>query len=223
MPNRGPIPTRDDDRNVYFNSAIPYLHTHKARLVVSDDNDSALTDSLEEWNVTFPKSQDPNQSTKTIREDKDDLIDVIEDTLRQVYADIPQSALTTADRNTLNLKERDTNPSPRPAITVAPIAKVTGTAGARIDYIFRTDTDSNRASKQKDSDGVEIVYTIGTAVPASPLECSKSVFTSKAKGIIEAQIGDAGKKLYGYARWKNNSDNSKSGPWSQLFSTVISD
>lgn len=223
MPNSKIFPTRDDERNVYFNNVIPYLVANKLRLLLSAGNEALITQYIESWNEVFPKAKDINLSTRTLRDQKDGLIEDIEETLRDVYKNIPEGALTESDRNTLNLKERDPNNTPRPVITEAPFAKVTGTAGGLMEYILRTDADSSRTSRHPDSDGAEIVYTIGTTPPTSPADCNRTLFNSKARGIIDAGIENAGKKFYGYARWANITNKSKSGPWCQVFSAVISD
>ena len=225
MPNRGPFPTKDGDRNTYYNTAIAYIAVpaNKARLGVSDDRVTSAQDLLTQWNTTYPLAKNPATSTKTLIQDKDGLINDIEDALREIYGDIPASVLTTTDRNTLNLKERDAITTPRPVINDAAFSKIKSNEGARMEFILRTDADATRASRHPDSDGAEIVYTIGTTAPASPADCNKTIFTSKAKGTFDLGVENAGKKVFGFVRWKNNSDNTKSGPWSQMFSAVISD
>ncbi len=219
------FPTRDGDRHTYYNNAITYLAVpaNQSRLSITDEDKDAVVALLTTWNEVFPKSQNPALKTKVITEQKDALIGDIEDALRDIYADIPESALTTNDRATFNLKERDTNPTARAQINDVALNKIKALEGARMEFTLRTDEDSSRASRHPLSDGAEIVYTIGTTAPTSPDGCTKTLFTSRAKGTFDVGIDNAGKKVYGYVRWKNNTDNTKSGPWSQMFTVVISD
>lgn len=225
MPNRGPFPTQDAQRNTYYNQVIAYIQiaANQTRLGIINAVKDALVVLLNSWNDVYPKTQNPDTATKSLRQQKDELILDIEESLRDMYNDIPESALTTGDRNTFNLKERDTVLSARPRITDTAFVKVQGISGAEMQFTLRTNEDSTRASRHADSNGADIVYTIASTPPAGPDECTKNFFTSKAKGSFNVGVDNAGKKVFGFVRWKNTTDNSKSGPWSQMFSAVISD
>jgi len=218
--SNGPFPTRDTERNDYYNRAIPYVDAEKVRLTVDPAKAADAVALLVTWNLVYPKAKDPNLSTKTLRDQKDDLIVEIENLLRVIYNDIPGSLLTDADRNTLNLPRRDTISTPRPNITITPFAKASSQAGGLIEFICRTDSDSSRASVLPEADGIEVVYNVGGNVPVSPSECTKSFFSTKAKFRISMDIADAGKKLNGFLRWKNNTDAAKSGPWVAISAMV---
>jgi len=218
----GRFPTKDDERNTFYNTSIPYLITNKVRLNVSADTVTALNDLRTEWNDVYPKAKNPAESTRPLRERKDQLIKEIENTMRSAYGDIPESALTLDDRLTLNLPERDSEPSPRPAITQTPFIKVNSREGAQMEFICRTDSDASRASINPDSDGIELVYKIGDPAPATPSECNRFFISSKAKFNVKLDVSDAGKKMHGFARWKNTSDDNKSGPWTS-FSGLVND
>jgi hypothetical protein len=217
------FPTRDADFNSYVIISIPYLDTNKVRLLISAGNVTAMLALKVTWDDIFPKSQDPNQRTTTITDNKNDARADIEDLLRSIYADIPASVLTTDDRNTLNLHERDTTPTPRPAITTSPVAKLSSGPGARIDVTCRVDNDSSRASIHPDADGVEMAYIVGTTPPASPAACNRIIVSSKAKFTVQADMAEAGKKLFAYMRWKNNTSEDKSGPWTSMLSATVAD
>jgi hypothetical protein len=207
------FPTTLSGKSEYYNRAIPYCDANKVRLIIDVTKIGDRVTNLTDWNNVYPKSVDDNLTTKTLRDQRDDLIPVIENGMREIYADIPESKLTDADRNTLNLKKRDTVKTPRPKITDVPFMKIRGLEGALMQATCRTASDSTRASMHKDADGIELVYIISGTAPASPNDCTKTVFSSKAKFFIQLDIADAGKKLFGFARWKNNSDNNKIGPY----------
>lgn len=223
MSTPGIFPTRDDERNVYYNNAIPYIDANKVRLTVTPASVTNLLSQLANWNTTYPKVKDANLSTKTFRDEKNELVKKIEEMLREVYADIPASLLTEADRNTLNLKKRDLVPTGRAAISITPYIKVNSLNGALIDIICRTDSDSTRASKLKGADGIEMQYSVGGTAPASPADCPKNYFSTKSRFKLQLDVADATKKVHCFFRWKINSDAAKSGPWTKLISAVISD
>lgn len=219
------FPTKDAERNTYYNTVIPYANdpANQARLGITDGVINPIVASLATWNLAYPQAKNDATSTKVLIQQKDDLIEEIEEALSEMYDDIPASTLTLTDRNTFNLKERDTITTPRGQINDVALSKIKGMEGARMEFRLRTDADASRASRHPLSDGAEIVYTVGTTAPASPTDCNKTIFSSKAKGTFDVGIENAGKKVFGFVRWKNNTDNSKSGPWSQMFSAVISD
>jgi hypothetical protein len=43
MPNQGPFPSKEADLNLYFQTAVPYVITNKARLLLSAANQAGLT------------------------------------------------------------------------------------------------------------------------------------------------------------------------------------
>jgi hypothetical protein len=201
-------------KNDYYNRAIPYCDTNKVRLMIDATKIADQVTNLGLWNIAYPKSIDKNLTTKTLRDERDGLIPVIENGMRGIYDDIPQSKLTDADRNTLKLKKRDTVKTSRPKITDVPVVKVRGMEGALMEITARTATDSSRPSMHKDADAIEIIYVISDAAPKNINDYTKSFISSKAKFPIQLDLTDAGKTMYCYARWKNNSDNAKSSPWS---------
>lgn len=105
------IPRKDADFNDYILRAIPYLQANDARLGVSGPNVNTLVGMRNDWNVLYPKTQNPDVRTLAITAQKNDLKKEITDLLRAVYRDIPESRLTQDDRATLNLKERDREPT----------------------------------------------------------------------------------------------------------------
>jgi len=217
------FPTRDADFNSYVQISIPYLIINKIRLTISAANITDITALKAVWDSVFPKSQDANQRTITITNDKKQARTDLEIKLRSIFADIPASVLNSSDRSTLNLKERDHTPTPRPAIESSPVAKLSSGPGARMEAVCRTDSDSSRSSVHPDADGIEVAYVVGTSPPASPAACNKIIFSSKAKFTVQADIADAGKKMFAYMRWKNSTSEEKSGPWSSVISATVAE
>ena len=223
----GPFPTKDAEFSNYIILAIAYLVTHQVRLSVSDTNKDALlallgdTGTAGTWLDVFPKSQTRATRTGTVIDDKNDLRDQIEDLLRAVYDDIPKSALTNDDRNTLNLKKRDSEPSKRPQITTTPYARMFPVKGGKIKITVRVAGDSTRSSMHPDADSIEMRFSIGTTAPVSVKDTTdKKVYKGSVRTFGFGQE-NATKRLYGFFRWKNETDEAKSGPWSELVQTVI--
>jgi hypothetical protein len=217
----GIFPKRDADFNTYFGTALSYLNTHAVRLQVAAGNLTDLGAIKVDWDVKFPLTQSSNTSTTTLVEEKNELRDDAEELLRKIYGDIPQSLLTLSDRNTLNLKERKQG-SPRPAITTEPILILQAMPGAFVKFTCRVEGDSSRPSLHPDADGVELKASILSEPPVNPeTDLRNIVFSSKASFKSDTDINQIGKRLYAMARWKNNSDDAKSGPWCPVQSVML--
>ena len=217
----GRFPTKDADFNDYVNNVVPYLVAEAARLGISAANITKLTTNHITWTTLYPDSQNPNKATATITSDKNDLRGSLEDTLREIYADIPNSVLTSDDRSTLNLPERDTVPTPRGAITDIPFAGVAPIGGGIIKNRVRKTVDASRASRHELSDGVEVKYRIGGTQPTTAAECENSLVSKKAIFNIDADQANATKRIYLFYRWVNLSNQANNSPWTSLVQTVV--
>ncbi len=121
----------------------------------------------------------------------------------------------------LGLTVPDTKRTSRAKIETRPLVKAEMKGGALLKLQFRVEGDSTRTSMHPDADVVELKYRIGGTEPASPAETNQTDTFSKARYHMQLDMADAGKFFYGFARWKNNTDNSKSGPWSLLIMIMI--
>jgi hypothetical protein len=218
----GIFPTKDSNFNTYFGTVVAYLSvaTNIARLGVSATRLADLTVLLATWNTLYPQSQNENTVTKTIIDNKNETREDAEELLRLIYDDIPNSALIAADRNTLNLHERKPA-SERPAIETAPDVILNSSAGFRMIVENRVIADTTRPSKQKDSDGVEYKYWFTPPTAADPIVVVGPMLSTKAKFTLQLAEGDGGKLLNLQSRWKNNVDESKSGPWCEVVSARV--
>ncbi len=217
------IPIKDGDFNTYIKLAIPYLQANDARLGVSGPNVNEMVDKLNDWNDLYPKTQDDTQVTPILIDDKNDLRDEIEELLREVFDDIPQTALTNADRGKLKLPKRDDVNTPRPKITTVPFVNLLSRSSATIRVRCRVEKDSTRASRHEHADVIELCYLIGGEddAPERPADCDTTIIFKRALHTVELDVADARKTFYSFTRWKNTSDDSKSSGWSRLESAVI--
>ena len=221
MATNGPFPLEDNVFSTYINRSIPYLDTNKVRLGIAAANITNAKAQLLLWNPLFANSQNPAVRTSAITADKTNLRKDIETQLRTIYDDIPESALTETDRLTLTLKKRDTTPTPRPKITTQPFAEMQPIGGGEIKVTVRVQNDGSRASIHPDADCIEMAYRIAGSPPASPEECEHTVTYTKAIHTLSFGVAEEGKRLYAYFRWKNDTDDAKSGPWGTLVQVII--
>jgi hypothetical protein len=216
MPNSKPFPSKEAELNNYFQAVVAYLILNKVRLLLSAANQALLTTKLAAWNAIYPASQNINTRTKTIVENKDSAKETLMDTLRLVYADIPKSALTAEDRNTLNIAERSTTRTPTPVPTSAPVAQVD--TSKRLEHTISFADESGSAAKPDGVKGCQIWYKIGE--PAiDPSELSYMATDTASPYNYQFNGSHAGKTVYYWLRWENS--RGKTGPWSNVVMATI--
>jgi hypothetical protein len=133
------------------------------------------------------------------------------------------TAVSDSVRKGFRLKLLDNKKSRRSKIDTEPTVFVGTMNGAWMKIVCRVEHDSSRPSMHPLADAIEIKFIIGLTAPISPDECNQTFISTKAKFILRLHIADAGKKVFGYVRYKNIRNDEKSGPWSSLFRCMIAD
>ncbi len=231
MADGGQVPVILAEFNTFVNRVIPFMAdpANQARLGVSDDNKDLMEEQLGDsgtagtWIALWILTSSETTATKPLRKSRDDLIKVMSTTIRSVYDDIIESALTNDDRTTLLIPKRDTTPSERPAMTDRPNLKIIVQGGASFIIENRVDKDETRPSMHPNADFIELAYVIQETPPANVSETNKVKVLSKARETITLDPATAGQKFHCYSRWVNKTDDSKSSPYTRLHSAVISD
>ncbi len=231
MAEGGQIPVTLEPFNSFVHITIPYLAdpANQARLGVSDANKDALVDALgapstpDTWIWLWARTSNVATTTKPLRDDRNALKKTITSKLREVFDDIPESALTSTDRSTLKIPVRDSEPTTRAAISTSPSLKLIVQNGARFIVENRVDSDQTRPSMHPDADHIEFAYIIQADPPANVNETTKSKILSKARDVLQLDPATGGEKIHCYTRWVNKTDEAKSSPWTRLHTAVISD
>jgi hypothetical protein len=121
-------------------------------------------------------------------------------------------------------KERDTEPSPHPAITDIPIVALRVIGGGDIDVRCKALKDQTRPSMHPAANLIDYRYVlleIGDIPPADPEDYQKRDVSSRAKFIIRVGAKNEGKRFYAVARWVNTTKPKQEGPWTEAVSVVI--
>jgi len=235
MPQGGPIPRKNADFNDYVNIVILYLNVNfnKNRLVTSAAALAALADITLKyglppptppainWLAIYPLNQNKSTRTGTTIAQEDTLRAQLESGLRIIYKDIAESNLTQTDRDTLKLPARDTTPTTKPKITIAPAVTLKSLDGGQIQFRCRIDKDATRASMHPDADAIQVKYKIGGTKPNAIADLPNSFISKKALFIIDAGEDFGGKTFYAAARWVNLTTPANSGPSSTISHTTI--
>ena len=84
------------------------------------------------------------------------------------------------------------------------------------------DDVSTRSSMHTDAHALELKYQIGGTESVNPEATNQSATFTKARHNLQLDVDNAGQFFYGFARWTNTSENSKSGPYSLSIKMIIS-
>lgn len=132
------------------------------------------------------------------------------------------SNLNTGNLAALGLTVPDTEPTAKPQLEDRPIVIAEMKGGALLKLQFRIAQDSTRPSMHPDAHALELKYQIGGTEPVNAEATNQSVSFTKSRHTLQLGVANAGQYFYGFARWINTSDNSKSGPYSVLIKIIIS-
>lgn len=216
MPNYGRFPSKEGEFNTHVNVAVPYLLDNRVRLMISEPNQEAIDTGLAVWNEIFPLSQNVNTRTKTIVENKDASKSVLLQAMRTTFADIPQSALTNEDRNTLNLEARSTTRTPAPVPTSRPVGQVN--TSNRLEHIISFTDEGGSHARPAKVRGCQIWYKEGEPVlSVKELRYLATDTLSPFKHLFDVE--DAGKTIHYWLRWENT--RGETGPWSNVVSATV--
>ncbi|MGB4776266.1 MAG: hypothetical protein WBP45_13910 [Daejeonella sp.] len=216
MSKNSTFPNAEGVLDTYFKLVVAYLITHAVRLLVSEKNQADMLTQLETWNTIYPLSKNVDTRTTTITKSKDKVKEELQTTLRSVYRDIPESALTIGDRNTLNLPERSTTYTNAPVPSSKPVAKVSTDQRLQHTVSF-TDFDGSLA-KPAGVRGCQIWMKIGSPV-AHISELSYLATDTRSPYTCLFDVADAGKAVYYWLRWENT--RGETGPWSDAVMATI--
>ena len=217
MNRRGLFPTKEAEMSLYFNSSIKHLILNAKRLNVSDENIDLLQAELDEWIIIYPKSQDDETSTKLVVAEKNEVLDRLKSSLRRVYDDIPQSALTLNDRAILNLHKPNTTRTPAGVPTTRPVGEVHNNNLLEHKITF-TDEDGKRGKPEKVR-GCQIFCKEGITPPVDEREMRLLASDASSPYVHKFSFSDAGKTFYYRLRWENS--RGEAGPWSAFISGVV--
>jgi len=228
MATGGPFPTTNTDSNSYFIVVVPFLDTNSARLSITAGNITILNDYFNNasgvpselgWRQLWLSYADPDVVNKSIRQ----LIALrrkqIVTHLRLIYDDIPKSALTVNDRNTLNLPLRDTTPTTVQAVEFAPVISFeTVSNGIQIVRFQNPKTPDSNA--MPDNQHVELQMYDGAAGIAEN-EIPFVHFEDTGKHLLKVEFDPTDKGKTAYYRGRYETETGKTGPWSDMASEII--
>ena len=228
MPTGGPFPTENAELNGYFNTVTVYLPANEARLGIDAADLSALdtlydnsTGEQEEdgWSQLWIVYDDAAKVTTTIRNLIKARKQEMQTLLRKIYGDLPKSKLSEQDRLTLDLPERDTEPTTIQAVDFGPVISF-DKIDNQIHILRFQNPETPDSNAMPAGQHVELQRHIGDAgledndVPFAHFED-----TGKHLFQVDYEPEDKGKTAYYRGRYET--DTGKTGPWGDVQSEIV--
>lgn len=167
---------------------------------------------------------DESNRTPTMTEDHKREHKIYENLIREYVGENlrKNTNLDTGDLTELGLTVPDTEPTDKPQLEDRPLVGAEMKGGGLLKLQFRIADDSTRPSMHPDAHALELKYQIGGTEPVNAAATNKSDTFTKSRHNIQLDTADAGQFFYGFARWINTSESSKSGPYSVIIKIIIS-
>ena len=241
------FPSKEADKNEYYNSVLGYLTptATKTRLHINATKFTTFSDLIGDpaspsetppntngtphtWNFVYPQVSNTLTYTRALKNEKRSLIVTIEAALRDLFSDIPDSAIIPEDTLALGIRaksDRKKAEKDPPKITELVVIGLKSLGGGMVEVSCRTSSDTKKVSKLNPSVEIELAYSIldkGEAVPADSSKCEFKETVTKAKWQLELGETEVGKKLVLFARWVYTKHKGKSGNFGSAVSIVIS-
>lgn len=217
------MPTRDADFFTFQRHLIDKAEANKAAWGIADSAVDALAVRRDEYEPLYHKAQNKGKRTMgdvlAHRYCRRTYEKEIRAFVRKYDGFIPDTG-----KSLIGLTIRDTEPSPRPAISDIPAPFLKPLGGGTIKVTCKRTTDQDRPSIHRDADAIECRYIFipkGEMPPKSWEDCSKIQTSKKARFYIDCGDKNSGHSFYGFFRWVNLTDPDRSGPWSKTRSVVI--
>lgn len=213
---------RNSEFNDFFENLEEEVRTNFATWNIPLAVKDALTAA---WDIYKPLYQAiKNKKTRTSEqvEDHQEGREVAEQHIEEFANQyiIPNPLISNSKKESLGFNPKSDEHHERPVITATVFAIMDALSGSRMQFTCRTANDASRPSIAENADAVEVRYNIDTN-PATWQNCTEKEIVTKAKFTINLEPTSAGKMIYAYLRWRNNTDPEKSGPWSDKISTTI--
>lgn len=220
------IPRKDDDFFNFQGILVDKVSVKKAVWGIPDSAVDALVARRAEYEPRYHKSQAKGDRTSADVDRHRQCRKLYEKEIRTFINSYIRfnGKMTDTDRLTVGMPERDTEPSPRPAISDIPMVFLEPLGGGTIRITCKRETDQDRPSIHRDADGIECRYIFvpkGEKPPASSKDVQNVQVSKKARFYIDCGDKNSGHSFYGFFRWVNLTNPANSGPWSNARSVVI--
>jgi len=230
MSNQTRFPGKDADFNNYVNIAIPYLTTNEARLLVTAASqevlttvNTVLTNATTGWNTVYQQSQNPAVATSTTTAVKNYLRSSIETSLRIIFSDIPESVLTQADRDTLNLPLSSGTHTPSPVPVSQPLVSISNRTFLSVTLVIVDSGHPQNGGKPTGVSSIQIegAFFAAGSTPKIPTDADfRNIATTGKTSYMRSYASD---QLAGteYIRARYLNSRGEPGNWGETITVIV--
>ena len=220
---KGYIPTRIAEFIPWQGTLVTKVVAGASGWGITTAKVDVLTDAQGVYVPLYAAISNPSTKTKGAVQAHKDGLKAYKKVIRAFVKEnlIANSAITAQEKIDMGLNPGGEH-AKRTKILTTPGIRLIALGGLLVRLEFRVEGDESRPSIHPESDGLEIRMLVSPPPPPSFGNVNTIVFSKKANFVQGFEQDLAGQTLYVYARWKNNSDDSKSGPWSILAYVVLS-
>jgi len=228
MAEAGPFPSPLPEFNDYVDIVQPYLNANYVRLGVTIANLTVLNNFYDQagvvqndlgWKQLWVLYTNTDTQTKSVRDILKTRRSDLETQLRLIYGDIPKSALTANDRNTLNLPLRDTTPTPIQPVDFAPVISFDEIRNG-IQVLRFQNPNTPDSNAMPGGQKVEIQTFVGNAnIPDNNIVFAP--YADSGRHLVKVTLLPTQKGLTAYYRARYKTETGKVGPWSDVVSEII--
>jgi len=224
----GPFPAANNELNDYFVSAIPYLDTASGRLNIDAGHLSTL-DTLYDnstgvqqedgWSQLYAVYSVKATVTTTVRNLIKTRKEEIKTLMRIIFGDLPKSQLTAQDRLTLNLPERDTEPTTVQPVNFGPVVSFEKIDN-QIHMVRFQNPQTPNSNAMPPGQHVELQMYIGDAGLVEP-NIPFTHYEDTGQHILQVDFDPNDKGKTAYYRGRYETDTGKTGPWGDIQNELI--
>lgn len=216
MPQQDLIPPKDNQFNIFQEDVVTTCDTNKVAWNIPPTTITDLQALQTAWSAAWLIAKDKGNRSMAQVTAKDNARQDFEGSLRpfiQQYVQL-NSAVTNADRVSMNIKPKDKNRTKVPVPTTIPMVDMMPGNGSTLLVNFRQQPDAQGSSRRGKPQGVsncEFYYKVGGEAPVSPAECPVKTTASRSPLTLSFDPAQSGTRVWTYGRWVNTTG--QAGPW----------
>lgn len=166
----------------------------------------------------YPKWTNKNTKTETVNEDVADFMEEFFDYSEPLLNIMAASTnAINQDANIFNMVINRKDPTrPTEPIEEVVVLDLNPVGGGTMRVRGRQTAQAKRGKIPETAKAIEVCWTVGTAPPASPLDCTENIISSRSTFTMNVGAENHNLNIYAFARWIDTSNAARAGAWTEL-------
>jgi len=171
----------------------------------------------------YPLWTNKNTKTETVNENVVKFMNeffVFSKPLLNIMAASPNAV--TQDENIFNFKITRKKPTrPTAPISEVVVLDLNPIGGGTMRVKGRQDEEAKRGKIPETAKAIEVCWIVGTAPPASVLDCTENIISTRASFTMNVGAENHNLNIYAFARWIDTTNPARAGAWTDMVTTGI--